>query len=102
MKFRCPVCRKRTIGWWQKMWLSPIGSTVCGNCHSTLTMGHMAFWIIVILGTLLAYPLALVILFLFIELGPVYGSFLVFLAVVICGVIALLLIPLRLKRERRI
>ncbi len=65
-------------------------------------MGHMAFWIIVILGMLLAYPLALVVLFVFIELGPVYGSFLLFGAVVICGVIALLLIPLRLKRQRRI
>ncbi len=90
------------IGWWREMWLSPIRSTVCGNCHSTLTLGHMAFWIIVILGTLLAYPLALAVLFLFIELGPVCGSFLLFLAVVICGVIKLLLIPLRLKRQRRI
>ena len=102
MKFKCPACRERGVKWWRKTRVTPFRSIECDNCHTRLVMGHVAFWIMVILCTLLSYPGALVSLYLFLEFGPIAGLLLTLAMLVALVSPIYIMLPLREKKYPRI
>ena len=65
--FRCPVCRERSIAFWEKFGLTPFRSIICGHCGSTLRFHRLAQMVIIL------WPGVIILLGLYVIVAGMYA-----------------------------
>lgn len=86
MRFKCPVCRQKSIGFLRKLNLASGGKSSCPDCQSPLKVDHPAnFAVLITMLIMIGVPLFIAIPFgkygLWVSLIAIVGFFVVFVCI---------------------